>query len=212
AMLLVAIIGKGVWTQLYLLPDRIPQGLPGYATWALALGALELALLAAALLATPRVDAPAKGPLLASVLAAGLLLGALLPGSGPLPWRLRANPSVPASFYESQPFFLERLKAVEAAGERVFRFDRPPGFAVLNRTGTLADGHQWDRRSLGRSSASEFGIALAYDRSTDRLDPAGQDAAPGFFSGKPGETQTRFCSLASVRLRSTHAAPAARVP
>src|SRR5262249_12388501 len=142
AMLLVAIIGKGVWTQLYLLPDRIPQGLPGYATWALALGALELALLAAALLATPRVDAPAKGPLLASVLAAGLLLGALVPGSGPLPWRLRANPSVPASFYDSQPFFLERLKAVEAAGERVFRFDRPPGFAVLNRTGTLADGHQ----------------------------------------------------------------------
>ena len=200
ALLLVGIAGKGVWSMFYFVPDRVPMGLPGYGTWALALGALELALFAAALLVTRWFDPRAKGPILVSALGAGLLLGALVPGPGPLPWRVRANPSVPAAFYDEQPFFPNRLKAAEAAGERVFRFDRPPGFAVLNRTGTLADGHLWDRRSLGRSSASEFGVSLAYDRSTDRLDPAGQDAALAFFSGKAAETQARFWSLASVRL------------
>jgi len=119
--------------------------------------------------------------------------------TAPWAWRVRANPSVAASFYDSRPFFEDRLKAAASAGERVYRFDRPATFAVLNRTGTLADGHQWDRRSLGRASASEFGVALAFDRSTDRLDPAGQDAALGFFSGRPPAIQARFWSLASVR-------------
>jgi len=199
AVLLVGIVGKGVWSVFDILPDRIPMGLPGYGTWALALGALELALFAAAVLVTRWVDPRAKGPLLASAVGAGLLLGALVPGPGPLPWRLRANPSVPASFYASEPFFAERLEALGKTGERVFRFDRPARFAVLNRTGSLADGHQWDRRSLGRSSASEFRIALAYDRSTDRLDPAGQDAALALLLDRPAETQARFWGLASVR-------------
>jgi len=188
----------GSWFSLYQRPFVVNQVLGIRA--ALGLAILELAVFVGAVLLARRVHPDSAGPLLVCALAAGLLAGGLLPGRGPLPWRLRANPSVPASFYATQPFFADRLKAVSAAGERVFRFDRPARFAVLNRTGTLADGHQWDRRSLGRSSASEFGVPLAYDRSTDRLDPAGQDAALGFLTSGSAETQARFWSLSSVRL------------
>lgn len=162
-------------------------------------GATTAGLFALAVLVLPPLGHRARGAALFATVAVSLLAGTLVFGPLPLPWRLRANPSGPQAIFTAAPFFGESLARATAEGGRVFRFDRPPQFALRSKTGTLADGFSWDRRSLGRSSASEFGIELAYDRSTDLLNPLGQAEALAFFKDRPPSEQARFWDLAGVR-------------
>jgi hypothetical protein len=163
-------------------------------------GATAAGLFAIALILLPPLGRRARGCAIFASVAVSLYAGALVLGPAPLPWRLRANPSGPRDVFRSRPFFDDRLALAAREGGRVFRYDRPPDFALRTPTGTLADGFSWDRRTLGRSSASEFGVEIAYDRTTDLLNPAGQVEALEYFRGRSAREQARFWNLAGVRL------------
>jgi len=162
--------------------------------------AVSCLLFALVILLLPSFTHRLRGAALAASVAVSLLAGSLVFGPSPLPWRLRANPSAPSAALAADPYFAREIGRVRSGGRRVFRYDRPAEFAVKNRTGTLLDGFVWDRRSLARSSASGFGVELAFDRSTDLLNPLGMAEALRFFLLRPPAEQTRFWDLAGVGL------------
>jgi len=162
--------------------------------------AVSCLLFALVILLLPSFTHRLRGSAPAAGAAASLLAGRLVFGPSPLPWRLRANPSAPSAALAADPYFAREIGRVRSGSRRVFRYDRPAEFAVKNRTGTLLDGFVWDRRSLARSSASGFGVELAFDRSTDLLNPLGMADALRFFLLRPPAEQARFWDLAGVGL------------
>lgn len=202
-LLASALAGPGVVGRWFGLPESA-AAFRGHAAEgvqvALVLGAAEAFAFLLALSLARRSRDPFRTGIVAAALLGSLFIGALVPGDAPLSWRVRANPSAPREILDQPPFFADRLERLQVDEGRLVRFERPPGFAVRNRTGTLADLFSWERRSLERSSAGAFGVELVYDRSTDRLDPRGEDAVRGRFETSALDVRKRFWDLASVRM------------
>src|SRR6185369_10468501 len=99
------------WFSLPASQPRFALAVTGGVRETISIAIVEIAVFAGVLALLGRASRTVGGPCLAGCVAFGLLAGALVitaPGS----WRLRANPSTPATFYASRPFFDERLKTV----------------------------------------------------------------------------------------------------
>ncbi|MCI0566631.1 MAG: hypothetical protein L0Z52_00390, partial [Acidobacteria bacterium] len=106
--------------------------------------------------------AAGKGWLRASWAAAAILL--IVAGDLCLA-NQRANPVVPATFYEAHPPAADLVDRTRLQ-ERVYAEPRPAGFAVMAGSNEAWWGYFWDQVSCRVSTCLPWKIPMAYDRST----------------------------------------------